>query len=73
MTNFTTPDTSRLDCKAAQAAALCDALVELTHTDVPDLRVVRGLLHTLNDVLGDVQALTHQIEFDCAVVPTAIT
>ncbi|EER59110.1 hypothetical protein AcdelDRAFT_3311 [Acidovorax delafieldii 2AN] len=72
MTNFTAPDTSRLDCKATQAAALCDALVELAHNDVTDLHTVRGLLHTMQDVLQDVQAIAHQVEFECTVVPVTM-
>ena len=67
MPNFTTT-TSRLDCKADQAAALCAALVELTRTAVPDLHIVRGLLHTMQDV----QAIARQVEFECTVVPAAM-
>lgn len=72
MTNFTAPGTSRLDCKADQAAALCAALVELTRTSVPDLHVVRGLLYALGDVLHDVTTIAHQVEFECAVVPVTM-
>ena len=72
MPAFTAPDTSRLDCKADQAAALCAALVELTRTAVPDLHIVRGLLHTMQDVLQDVQAIAQQVEFECTVVPAAM-
>lgn len=73
MTNSTAPDTSRLDCKADQAAALCAALVELTNpTAVHDMQTVRGLLFAMQDVLQDVQALAHRIEFECTVVPVAM-
>ena len=72
MPNSNAPDTSRLDCKADQAAALCAALVELTRTAAPDLHTVRGLLHTLLDVLADVQAIAQQVEFECAVVPVTM-
>ena len=69
---FTAPDTSRLDCKADQAAALCAALVELTRTAVPDMQTVRGLLFAMQDVLQDVQAIAQQVEFECTVVPAAM-
>lgn len=72
MPNFTAPDTSRLDCKADQAAALCAALVELTRTAVPDMQTVRGLLFAMQDVLQDVQAIAQQVEFECTVVPAAM-
>jgi hypothetical protein len=72
MPNFTAPDTSRLDCKADQAAALCAALVELTRTAVPDMQTVRGLLFAMQDVLQDVQAIAQQVEFECTVVPVTM-